>query len=52
MIPGTITPPRFTVTAARALENGMDLCVVRYGLPSEAANLAALNHAPERRADL
>ncbi|WP_083007477.1 CoA-transferase subunit beta [Halomonas sp. GT] len=35
-----------TVTAARALENGMT-CFVGIGLPSEAANLARLTHAPE-----
>jgi glutaconate CoA-transferase subunit B len=34
-----------TVTAARALENGMT-CFVGIGLPSEAANLARLTHAP------
>lgn len=35
-----------TVTAARALSNGMT-CFVGIGLPSEAANLARLTHAPE-----
>lgn len=35
-----------TVTAARALENGTT-CFVGIGLPSEAANLARLTHAPE-----
>ncbi|WP_035572384.1 CoA-transferase subunit beta [Halomonas halocynthiae] len=35
-----------TVTAARALENGMT-CFVGIGLPSEAANLARLSHAPD-----
>ncbi|MGP5711882.1 CoA-transferase subunit beta [Vreelandella alkaliphila] len=35
-----------TVTAARALENSMT-CFVGIGLPSEAANLARLTHAPE-----
>ncbi|MCD6008449.1 CoA-transferase subunit beta [Halomonas sp. IOP_31] len=35
-----------TVTAARALANGMT-CFVGIGLPSEAANLARLTHAPE-----
>lgn len=35
-----------SVTAARALENGMT-CFVGIGLPSEAANLARLTHAPE-----
>lgn len=35
-----------TVTAARALQNGMT-CFVGIGLPSEAANLARLTHAPE-----
>ncbi|MCT7654482.1 hypothetical protein MBH78_06055 [Oceanimonas sp. NS1] len=34
-----------TVTAARALSNGMT-CFVGIGLPSEAANLARLTHAP------
>lgn len=35
-----------TVTAARALNNGMT-CFVGIGLPSEAANLARLTHAPD-----
>ncbi|WP_280563688.1 CoA-transferase subunit beta [Chromohalobacter sp. 48-RD10] len=35
-----------TVTAAKALENGMT-CFVGIGLPSEAANLARLIHAPD-----
>lgn len=35
-----------TVTAARALQNGMT-CFVGIGLPSEAANLARLTHAPD-----
>ncbi|WP_136068556.1 CoA-transferase subunit beta [Modicisalibacter radicis] len=35
-----------TVTAARALENG-STCFVGIGLPSEAANLARLTHAPD-----
>ncbi|QEM82939.1 CoA-transferase subunit beta [Halomonas binhaiensis] len=35
-----------TVTAARALKNGM-ACFVGIGLPSEAANLARLTHAPQ-----
>lgn len=35
-----------TVTAARALKNG-DVCFVGIGLPSAAANLARLTHAPE-----
>src|SRR5215472_7754063 len=34
-----------TVTAARALKNGMS-CFVGIGLPSVAANLARLTHAP------
>lgn len=34
-----------TVTASRALENGTT-CFVGIGLPSEAANLARLTHAP------
>lgn len=35
-----------TVTAARALKNGMS-CFVGIGLPSVAANLARLTHAPD-----
>ncbi len=35
-----------TVTAARALTNGQS-CFVGIGLPSEAANLARLTHAPD-----
>ena len=35
-----------SVTAARALENG-SICFVGIGLPSEAANLARLTHAPD-----
>ncbi|HET7315758.1 CoA-transferase subunit beta [Salinisphaera sp.] len=35
-----------TVTASRALTNGQS-CFVGIGLPSEAANLARLTHAPE-----
>ncbi|ROO28981.1 CoA-transferase subunit beta [Salinisphaera orenii] len=35
-----------TVTAARALHNGQS-CFVGIGLPSEAANLARLTHAPD-----
>lgn len=35
-----------TITAARALKNGMT-CFVGIGLPSEAANVARLTHAPE-----
>ncbi|WP_312845173.1 CoA-transferase subunit beta [Vreelandella populi] len=35
-----------SVTAARALENGTT-CFVGIGLPSEAANLARLTHAPD-----
>lgn len=35
-----------SVTAARALTNGMT-CFVGIGLPSEAANLARLTHAPD-----
>ncbi|RUR54293.1 CoA-transferase subunit beta [Vreelandella populi] len=35
-----------SVTAARALENG-STCFVGIGLPSEAANLARLTHAPD-----
>lgn len=35
-----------TITAARALRNGMT-CFVGIGLPSEAANVARLTHAPD-----
>jgi glutaconate CoA-transferase subunit B len=35
-----------TVTAARSLEDGQ-VCFVGIGLPSEAANLARLSHAPD-----
>ena len=35
-----------TVTASRALQNGQS-CFVGIGLPSEAANLARLTHAPD-----
>ncbi|WP_036163367.1 CoA-transferase subunit beta [Marinomonas ushuaiensis] len=35
-----------TITAARALQNGMT-CFVGIGLPSEAANVARLTHAPD-----
>lgn len=35
-----------TITAARALHNGMT-CFVGIGLPSEAANVARLTHAPD-----
>ena len=35
-----------TVTAARSLKDGQ-VCFVGIGLPSEAANLARLSHAPE-----
>lgn len=35
-----------SVTAARALQNGQS-CFVGIGLPSEAANLARLTHAPD-----
>src|SRR3989337_4193005 len=35
-----------TVTAARNLKDGQ-VCFVGIGLPSEAANLARLSHAPE-----
>jgi glutaconate CoA-transferase subunit B len=35
-----------TVTAARSLKDGQ-VCLVGIGLPSEAANLARLSHAPE-----
>ncbi len=35
-----------TVTASRALKNGQS-CFVGIGLPSEAANLARLTHAPD-----
>lgn len=43
----TYTPTEImTVTAARSLRNG-DVCFVGIGLPSAAANLARLTHAPE-----
>ena len=35
-----------TITAARALSNDMT-CFVGIGLPSEAANVARLTHAPD-----
>ena len=35
-----------TITAARALTN-RSTCFVGIGLPSEAANLARLTHAPD-----
>ena len=35
-----------TVTAARSLQDGQ-VCFVGIGLPSEAANLARLSHAPD-----
>ncbi|AWY01618.1 3-oxoadipate--succinyl-CoA transferase subunit B [Marinomonas primoryensis] len=35
-----------TITAARALHNGMT-CFVGIGLPSEAANVARMTHAPD-----
>ena len=44
---GTFTPDEMmTVTASRGLRNGQ-VCFVGIGLPSEAANLARLSHAPE-----
>src|SRR5688572_24648236 len=43
----TFTPDEMmTVTAARGLRNGQ-VCFVGIGLPSEAANLARLSHAPD-----
>ena len=43
----TCTPDeRMTVAAARRLRNG-DVCFVGIGLPSAAANLARLSHAPD-----
>lgn len=43
----TYTPSEMmTVTAARSLPNGT-VCFVGIGLPSEAANLARLTHAPD-----
>ena len=44
---GTFTPDEMmTVTASRRLRNGQ-VCFVGIGLPSEAANLARLSHAPD-----
>ena len=44
---GTFTPDEMmTVTASRGLRNGQ-VCFVGIGLPSEAANLARLSHAPD-----
>src|SRR5688500_4952567 len=43
----TFTPDEMmTVTAARGLRSGQ-VCFVGIGLPSEAANLARLSHAPD-----
>ena len=43
----TFTPDEMmTVTAARGLSNGQ-VCFVGIGLPSEAANLARISHAPD-----
>ena len=43
----TFTPDEMmTVTAARGLRNGQ-VCFVGIGLPSEAANLARISHAPD-----
>lgn len=50
--PGTTPAPAYTptemmtVAAARALKDG-DVCFVGIGLPSAAANLARLTHAPD-----
>ncbi|HKJ95674.1 MAG TPA: CoA-transferase subunit beta [Gammaproteobacteria bacterium] len=46
MTPEYTSAEMMSVTAARALDNGMT-CFVGIGLPSEAANLARLTHAPE-----
>lgn len=46
MSPEYTSSEMMSVTAARALENGMT-CFVGIGLPSEAANLARLTHAPD-----
>ncbi len=43
---GYTTDEMMTVTAARYLHNGQ-VCFVGIGLPSEAANLARLSHAPD-----
>ena len=43
---GYSTDEMMTVTAARYLQDGQ-VCFVGIGLPSEAANLARLSHAPE-----
>jgi len=43
---GFNTTEMMTVAAARRLKNG-DVCFVGIGLPSTAANLARLTHAPE-----
>ncbi|MCZ6743019.1 MAG: CoA-transferase subunit beta, partial [Alphaproteobacteria bacterium] len=40
------TNEMMTVAAARMLDDGM-VCFVGIGLPSQAANLARLTHAPE-----
>ncbi|TDI64603.1 MAG: CoA-transferase subunit beta, partial [Alphaproteobacteria bacterium] len=40
------TNEMMTVAAARMLDNGT-VCFVGIGLPSQAANLARLTHAPE-----
>jgi glutaconate CoA-transferase, subunit B len=44
--PDYTTDEMMTVTAARHLRNGQ-VCFVGIGLPSEAANLARLSHAPD-----
>ncbi len=48
----TYTPNEMmTIAAARALRND-DVCFVGIGMPSAAANLARLTHAPGHHADL
>ncbi len=44
--PGYSTDEMMSVTAARYLKDGQ-VCFVGIGLPSQAANLARLSHAPE-----
>jgi glutaconate CoA-transferase, subunit B len=44
--PGYTTDEIMTIAAARQLKDGM-VCFVGIGLPSAAANLARLSHAPE-----
>jgi glutaconate CoA-transferase subunit B len=46
MTPGYSADEMMTISAARMLQNGA-VCFVGIGLPSKAANLARLTHAPE-----